>query len=119
MIDETFQGFKKSVFEKFAESTTIADNTMHRSGILRCIYSERFERFFIVHSAQNLMPGFQILRAKTEISKKDLRTEVSRLYVEQSYVPPFGKAAMILDMDLNQKSQMLGIVSSDGRIFFY
>ena len=58
MIDETFSGFKKSVFEQFAESSTIADNTMHRSGILRCIYSERFERFFVVHTAQAHMPGF-------------------------------------------------------------
>ena len=92
------------MFEQFAESATIADKTMHRSGILRCIYSERFERFFVVHTAQALMPGFQILCAKTEISKKDYRSEVSRLYVEQSCVPPYSKAAMILDMSLNQKS---------------
>lgn len=101
VVEDTFQGYKKSKFEKYGESESVFDKTSHRSAILKAIYSERHERFFVVHSEQKLLPGFQIVRAATEISEIDKRSEVQRLYVEQSCIPPYNKPAMILDMCLN------------------
>lgn len=76
VVEDTFQGYKKSKFEKYAESESMFDKTTHRSPILKAIYSDRYERFFVVHAEQKLIPGFQIVRAKTVTSEVDKRSEV-------------------------------------------
>lgn len=51
-MDFIFNGFQQSKYEPYNESETIVDRMMHRSTILKVIYTDRFQKFILVEKVQ-------------------------------------------------------------------
>ena len=134
IIKDEMDQFLKKKYNQFVESETLLDRMSHKAGLQQVIYCKQNEKFIILEegfpkkfiiahqmSSQDKAGAKRrtISSQKEKQSQKDQKDMALQLVQEYEVSPEFKKASHILSMAFCDKQQLLGVVASDGRIFFY
>lgn len=105
----------------FRESETLFDKTTRKAHIRKAIYCQKFQRYIICDQGGAGTVTIASERSHNEATQKQLgmRDMANRLEQEQSVRLDFKKAAHILHLAWSERHQILGLLASDGRLFFY
>ena len=120
-LNDNFTRYQRSKFSVFRESETLFDKTKRKSHILKAVYSPKFQKYIICN--EDKAKSFVIARETqaSEGAKKSMgvRDMANHLEDEMQINLDFKKPSHILSMAWSERHQMLGLLGTDGRIFFY
>jgi hypothetical protein len=121
-VNDNYLRYQKSKISVFRESETLFDKTKSRSHILKAIYSQKYQKYIICEEDKSShfivakeISCFEGCKSKP-MGVKDM---ANKLVTEATVHLDFKKPSHILNMAWSEKQHILGLVATDGRIFFY